>query len=500
MRNHKCGCGQRNCKQSSKCCVKKPAPSCIKTFSAQPTPVLYFGDQSNNDDYTAAVLLMKAPNVDLRLVVVDHGFDNIGPSINTVFNTLDWLRNTTTQVVPGGYYTSQEIAAGYNPGFGVPGDPSGENAARVGQAAQPIFNMFTPPLWKENGSTLYGNVGRIPLNGNPNRQYRSVFPNPPSDPFVPGFQHAAMALQQLQAEGKKAVIFSTGSLTTLGALVQNYPALAAAAIERVIIMGGGFFNFASPALAGVDDTQSQRWAGNAFVHPLYYLGGPSAPPFTSGSPTPTPPPGWLPPNPNPIPQTDWDVKPVFQSMQEMNILTDPQGAEVAFNFLRANGISTTLIPTDATDPILIADGLAPLATSPTPEGRLVFDIFEGVRAFEGAGYDFVIRLWDILAALTFLNPEIVDPSFNRVGNVAVHQLTGVPDGVTALKNAACTSAGLVNPFDVLQYDYKIGQTTLTIDPASPITIIFKFDRQKALDTLISRLNNPLNAACKPLVY
>lgn len=442
------------------------------------TPVIMLTDLTNFDDLTALILLQKSPNIDLRLIVASYGFDNVGPSINNVYNTLAWLGNTTTPVVPGTYFTDQEIAAGPNPGFE---DFPGSNIARKGQMAQPIFNMFVPPLWKENGSTLYGTVGRIPVTIDPDRQYKSVHNS--IEAFIPAEEHIKIALEAIDAEGKTAVILNTGSHSDLAKFFIAYPETYDAVIEKVIIMGGGFFNF-----DGINDGDNQRWAGNIFSDQLFALNGDNSIPDLF---SPTPVAGYD------VKQSDWKKKPSFHTMQEFNIFLDPAAAEVVFDYLYDSEIETIVVPTDATDPILIANNLDALSCTPTtPEAQYVYSLIQGIKDFEAGGFDFVIRAWDILAAITQLDPAVIDECGNIEGaKISVKQL----DSICKLKKAACCKKKK-NPFNVLQYDPYVGQTTLVADQGSNITVVTKIDGPLAFERIVERLKATENMATSPMHF
>ncbi len=479
---------ERNCHYRPKACHREKKDchcpkKCEKTYTNDPVPLIYLPDLTNFDDVISLILLIKAPNIDLRLIGINYGFDDIGPSINNTFNLLSWFGDNETPVVRGAYFAPQEIEAGPYPTFAQAGDPSGENPVRQGIVAQPLFNMFVPPLWKENGSTIYGTVGKIPQNKNPDRQY-SVFKPTPAKPFIPIEAYIAEALTEVAAEGKKAIIFNTGSNTDLAKFFDTYGTSYDSLIDRIIIMGGGFKNISPLFNPGYDvDRNAQRWAGNIFAERLFYLSGPNS--FINSQPN--PPPGYN------VTQADWDAKPPFQTMQEYNIFLDPEGAQKVFDHIFNNKVNAQLIPTDATDPILIADGLDPLKNSPTPEGQYVYSIIQNMKKFEGADFDFIVRLWDILAALTYLNPEIVEQTVKA--KVDVHQL----DSIDNLKKIACVNP-IINPYNVLQYDAYIGQTTYVEDANSSLTIVTKINREKALAAIINRLNAKLNTACKPLNF
>lgn len=475
---------------------------CTKTFTDNPTPAIVLEDYTNFDGFIMTMLLQKEPSIDLRLLVVGHGFGNLAPSANNLYNMLAWLRNEDVPIVVGAYHTDQEIKAGANPLFGFNEfgcdvgpvcDGTDEQAClnnptneRVGQHAQPIFNMFIPPLWKENGATLYGTVGMIPQNRNPARQHRNE--HCATAAFVPAHVRMAEVLDQVRAEGKRAIIFHTGAHTDFAKFIAVYNTTYDDVIEHVVVMGGGFFNFANP-----NDTTSQRWAGNIFSDQAFGLCGF---PSTSvsecfGPPSATPPPGYE------ALTLDWPFKQSFRTMQEFNIFQDPRAAQEVADYLFGAPFPTTWVPTDATDPLLIGDRLDSLATSPTPEGRYVSALMGGLMLFENGNFPFVIRLWDIIAALTVLHPEVITTT--TTGQITVNTFTD--SDIVSLQTIGCASELGKNPFNVFTYNPYVGQTTVDEDAVpSPITIVTGIDHDLAIALIIEKLDAATNSACRPLNF
>jgi len=457
---------------------------------------IVFEDDANFDGLFVTALLQKDPTIDLKLKVVGNGFGSPGTSSQTVFDFLAWLGNEETPVVVGAYHTDQEVNAGANPTFAqhfltggcIDGACDGTfttfgandvclqdaSGPRVGQVSQPIFPV--PPLWKDNGATLYGTIGRIPRNKNPNRQYVSSHCD--VEPFVPAHDHVANVLSGLLAEGKKAIIFHTGSATDFARYILKYNSTYNAAIERVVVMGGGFYNFANP-----NDTTSQRWAGNGFADLLFAL--------TSADPVPL---GYT------ISNADMLAKSQFRTMAEENMRIDPLSAKIMADFLFSAPFPTLWVPTDATDSLLIGNLLDSLALSPTPEGKYFFHLIEGIKRFEAGAFPFVIRLWDIIAAETVLNPEIIEESIQ--GKVDVVTLTNAD--IDPLKQVACginpPSVTGKNPFNVMTYNSYVGQTTIDTNNVGSITVVTKVNHALAIQILLDRLNSPVNQAISPMNY
>lgn len=466
---------------------------CAKIYSNRVTHVIMTEDFTNFDGFIALIVFLKAKNIKLELIIANYSFGNIGPSIDNIYDILAMFGDETTPVVTGTYFAPEEIAAGPNPGFNganIPTQPSQSPVAQpyvypnptsepVGQVAQPIYNMFVPPLWKELGTALYGTKNMLVRNKNPCRRWTSVTATP-GNPYVPAEEHIAITLGRLRKEGNKAVIFNSGTHSDLGKFFTKYGAAYNDVIQEVVIMGGGFFNFAGPA----SDHSSQRWAGNIFSSDIFAL---SPIPF-SGPPTPVPPPGY-----QPELNADWPTKPPFRTMQEFNIFTDPSSAKIVFDFLQANNIKTTVVPTDATDPLFIADNFDSLKCSRTPEGRFVYALIQGIKNFNGESFPFVIRAWDILTAIVYLLPSVVQTSIN--GPVDVVQLGDIDD----LKNITSVDPNK-NPFNVLNYNPFVGQTKISPNVNSPIRVVLSIDGNAAFKEIRRRLNDPVNSSCKQFNY
>ena len=494
--------------------VTRPTQAKIYAPEAQLSHVIMSEDFTNFDGFIALMILLKSKNVKLELIIANYSFGNVGPSINNVYDILSMFGDETTPVVTGSYYAPEEVAAGANPAFNydvgqqVPNQPSNKNlgitalpfnypnptSEPVGQIAQPMYNMFIPPLWKELGSTLYGTVNMIKRNTNRARTWTSV-QETAAAPYVPAEEHIKNTLERLKANNQKAVIFNSGTHTDLSKFFVKYGTQYNAQISEVVIMGGGFFNFAGPTTA---EKAEQRWAGNIFSSDIFGMSPLFSNPAFEPPPTFNPPAGYAnrsdPTDSSRTFVKDWAVKPGYRSMQEFNVFGDPSSAHNVFQFLYNNDIKTTLVPTDATDPILIGDHFDSLKFSPTPEGQYVYALIDGIKKFNGSLFPYVIRAWDALAAIVFLRNEVVDVS--QKGDVRVTQL----GSIEALKRIALTDSAK-NPFNVLNYNPYVGQTKLyEADGNRGINVVTALKGELAFTEIVNRLNATENCSWKAFNY
>jgi inosine-uridine nucleoside N-ribohydrolase len=487
----------------NKICSSKPKVrnSREKVYSSDPTSVILIQDLSGFDDFISLILLMKSKKVKIELIVVNHGFSNVGSSINNVYDILAMFGDEETPVIAGSYFSPEEIAAGPNPGYDganipqQPVDPTTEpyeypisSSSLVGQVAQHIYSSFIPPLFEEQGSTLYGTVNMLVRNKNACRRFVS---NKATDfkPYIAPEDKIAEVLVNLSNNGKKVIIFNSGTFSDLGKYFRKYGDDHKEVIKEVVIMGGAFYNFtykdffcqdSSDVNCGLAESREQRWAGNIFTSDIYSL----SPVYGSDEPLP----GYD------FENGDWDVKPPFRTMQEVNVFKDPTSAKIVFDSLYDYKIKTTVVPVDAVDPILVTDKLDELRCSPTPEGRFVYAIIQGLKDFNGPDYEYVVSLWDIFAAIVYLAPDVINES--ESGKVEVTQLGKIED----LQLVKCIDNSK-NPFNVLQFNPYVGQTKLTnTDEDSTITVVTKLDADFAFSEVIARLNSSTNASCDQFNY
>lgn len=398
------------------------------------TPVIIICD-GNFDDIIGIILLAKIKEFIIKLIVINNGFGNIGTCIDNIYNILSWLHINNTLVVRGSSYSELEIEKGPYPNF------YNIDLYKSGQLALPIFQQYIPCLWKDLSSSLYGSINKIKNNIN----------NKNNNKFIFGYQHIKQILDKLD---KKCYIINTSSLTDLYLFFKNYPNYNNK-IKKIIIMGGGFYNFDNSK-----DNLNQRWAGNIFSDKSFYLNSTSK----------------LPENYN-YNLEDWKYKTPFRTMQEFNIFLDPLGAKYVFDYIYKKNIKCNIFPLDATDKILIGNNLDNLKCSKTLEGKFIYSIIKNIKKFEGDGFDNVIKLWDILAILSIISPKIINKKYNIKAIIQVN---------TNLDN--------INYMNILQSNPYIGKTTLIKNNKSFINVIFNINKQKVFKKIEKIINSNFRTA------
>lgn len=435
-------------------------------------PVIWIGDFNNFDDAVALILMAKDPGFRIELVVVEESFNAVSHGANTVYNILEWLGNLDTKVIRGAYFALEETAMGangenadgtvVNDGNSVPGqndyqlpnsaDSSGVwNLERRNVMGINLFGQYVPGPWRDNGSTLYNTDHLIPRAGQAHYRYKGNSGR--AFDFVPA---ETLIAQELDTLSQNAVILNTGKMTTLARFLATATAGQAGKIEKVVVMGGGFQDYA-PFTADYDGAcfgdRTLNLGGNIFSHPGFGCA------------------------------TD------FSTHQEFNVFLDPKSADLAFGLLAQKQVPTLLVPTNATDGTKIQlstiDALA--AAGATPEACYTARLFTAIREFEGGdnGGDFamdgVIRLWDIVAALVLLEPGLVT-EIEETYFVDVDQLDdGLADSDT--------------PYDPITYDPMVGKTSFTSQGTGlPPQVIIGIDTDAARAGMISRLRDATNAA------
>ncbi len=179
----------------------------------------------------------------------------------------------------------------------------------------------------------------------------------------------------------------------------------------------------------------------------------------------------------------------FSTHQEFNIFLDPASAEQAFDLLAEKRINTFLVPTNSTDDAKVQLTTINALAEPdgTPESCYTSKLLAGIRDFEGGDFngngdfalDAVIRLWDIIAALIVLNPEVIDQV--RRSYVDVDQLDpGLAESAT--------------PYDPITFDPTVGKTTFGRGTGRKPRVVLAIDTDAARQTMIDRLRDSFNAA------
>jgi inosine-uridine nucleoside N-ribohydrolase/uncharacterized protein YdeI (BOF family) len=437
-------------------------------------PVIWIGDFNNFDDAIALMLIAKDPRYRIDLIVVEESFNTVAHGANTAYNILEWLGNLETEIIRGSYYALEEVQFGAN-GANAAGTAVEDEHAVAGQPDYQLPNslertseqwnlerrnvmginlyaQYIPGPWRDNGATLYNTDHLIPRATQETYHYQG------NRGAAFGFQLAeTVILEELAQASQNVVILNTGKLTTLARVLAKGSAEELAKIDQTILMGGGFQGFdpfTADHKAACFGDKSLNLGGNIFSHPSFSC------------------------------ETD------FSTDQEYNIFLDPASAQYAFDLLSAHAIKTFVIPTNSTDlaKVHLASIAALAEPGGTPESCYSSKLFAAIRDFEGGDFngsgdfamDAVIRLWDIIAALVLLEPQLIVN--NLEAYVAVDQLD---PGLS-------TSA---TPYDPLTFDPLVGKTTIReTGSGQKLNLVLGVDIDAARQAMINRLRDPLNAA------
>ncbi len=440
--------------------------------NADAKPVIWIGDFNNFDDTIALMLMAKDPGYRIEMVVVEESFNSVAHGANLTYNILEWLGNLETEVIRGAYFAMDEIELGANgakttgtavsdensiPGqadYQLPNSQDAEgtwNLERRNVMGINIYGQYVPGPWRDNGTTLYNTEHLIPrakqshyrYTGNRGRAYE----------FVPA---ETLIAEKISALGKNVIIMNTGKMTTLARFLSKAAAEQTSAIEQVVIMGSGFQGYApftADNAAACFGDKTLNLGGHIFPHPSFGC------------------------------DTD------FSTYQEYNVFLDPRGAKLTFDMLAEKRVPTLLIPTNATDDAKVKQASieALKAAGATPEACYTAELLTAIREFEGGdnGGDFalegVIRLWDMVAALVLMEPELITEA-KEDSFVDVDQLDeGLAESDT--------------PYDPLTFDPTVGKTTFTTSGSGlPPKVVISIDVDKTRERMIARLRDSTNAA------
>lgn len=182
----------------------------------QRIPVVYFSDATNFDDTVAIFLLLKAENIDLKLIYINgNAFANAGPGIRNVYNIVDWFGRTDVQVVVGSFYSLLDERSG------TPPDYTFRSAAPAGDGGL----LFADTIW-----------GLAHLLPQSNRHYVAV---PTATPETSDDVLAIAAARKVIAESpEKVTLLSAGSLTGPFKVLDGAPAEVINNIRQFRQMGG----------------------------------------------------------------------------------------------------------------------------------------------------------------------------------------------------------------------------------------------------------------------
>ena len=439
-------------------------------------PVIWIGDFNNFDDAVALMLIAKDPRYRIELAVVEDSFNTVAHGANMVYNILEWLGNLDTEVIRGAYFALEEVKLGangadavgteVNDADAVPGQPDYQlpnsadfttgtwNLERRNVMGINIYGQYVPGPWRDNGSTLYGTDHLIPRARQGSYRYQG------NRGVSFEFKLAEdLILERLGQVNKKAIVLNTGKATTLARVLAKGSDAQLGNIRKVIMMGGGFQGLApfiaeNPAACFGDKTLNL--GGNIFSHPSFGC------------------------------DTD------FSTHQEFNILLDPASAKQSFDLLSEKRIATFLVPTNSTDDakVQLSSIEALAAPGGTPESCYTAKLLAAIREFEGGDFngngdfalDAVIRLWDIIAALILLDPQLI--TVIEKSYVDVDQLDpGLADSDT--------------PYDPITFDPTVGKTTLSEQgTGKKIRVVLGVDTDAARQAMIDRLRDDFNSAVR----
>lgn len=447
-------------------------PEAAKNPNAR--PVIWIGDFNNFDDAVALILVAKDPRYRIELVVVEESFNTVSHGANMVYNILEWLGNLDTEVIRGAYHALEEVQLGANGASAantavnddnsVPGQvdyqlPNSSdfstgiwNLERRNVMGINIYGQFVPGPWRDNGSSLYGTDHLIPRATQAHYRYQG------NRGVSFEFKLAEdLILEELDKASRDAIIFNTGKLTTLARVLAKASRNQIGKIEEVIMMGGGFqglppFVAENPAACFGD--KSLNLGGNIFSHPSFGCA------------------------------TD------FSTHQEFNIFLDPASAKLAFDLMAKKNVKGFLVPTNSTDDakVQLASIEALAADGGTPESCYTAKLLAAIREFEGGDFngngdfalDAVIRLWDIIAALILLEPQIM--THVETSYVDVDQLD---PGLAASPT----------PYDPITFDPTVGKTTLRKrGSGKKLNVVLAVNTDAARRAMIRRLRASRNAA------
>jgi len=459
--------------------VKKEAQAHKATKNSDAKPVIWIGDFNNFDDTLALMLVAKDPRYTIELVVVEESFNNIAQGVNTTYSILEWLGNLDTKIIRGAYFAQEEISMGangknaQNTAVNDSFSPTGKNDYQIPNSSDfssgkwnlerrnvmgiNLFGQYVPGPWRDNGASLYGTSHMIPHATQKGYFYKS------DRNFSFNYTLSEDTILQTIDKLDSVIILNTGKMTTMSRLLAKATASQLSAIQSVYIMGSGFEGhepFTSEHNASCYGDKSRNHAGHIFSHPSFNC------------------------------ESD------FSTYQEFNVFLDPKSAQETFDMLSSNNIQTWLIPTNATDLAKVeAQTIAKLANgTTTPEANYASKLFGNIREFEGGDFngngdfalDAVIRLWDVVAALVLLEPELsthVEKAF-----IEVNQLDeGLEQSDT--------------PYDPLTFDPMVGKTTMVAEgKGSAINVVLKVDVNATRDAMITRLRSKENQAVKEILH
>ena len=358
----------------------QPEPPIIKT------PVIVFTDANNFDDFISIILLSKDPTIEIKLIVIEYGFNDIEPASDILCNLLDWLHNKNVKVIRGYYLSEKEVEVGFNPTFET------NNNERINTIGLPFCKQFVGGPWRANGSLIYGNQKRIPVSTKKNYYYYPVGGND----YIVAEDEVKNVLDQIM-NTNKATLFLTGPLTTFSKFIKKYIYNPSQNIDNTQYM--------------IDRVTSIRIMNGCFNNASAtdkYLG---IPPVGTKLPNGSIENGL---NGNVFSLPSFNFENNFKTKTELNTLLDPEGAKIVYEYLALppeNVPPSYILTTNASDNMHIPYSIIEeLLIDKTYESELVAYIFNSIKTFEGSieNFNAIIKLWDIASILVFFNPSFIE--------------------------------------------------------------------------------------------
>lgn len=475
-------------------CDCQPCPPCPPCPPVKKTPVIIFSDTNTFDDFISIILLAKDPTIEIKLVVIEYGFNEIDPSIDVLGNLLDWLHNKNVKVVRGYFLSEKEVEVGFNPTF------EENNKERVNTVGLPFCKQIVGGAWRGLGTLIYGNQKRIPVSTRRNYYCRPVGPNE----FIYAEDHVKIALDEV-SEDNKCVLFANGPLTTLSKFIKKYiynpsqnindTQYMLNKVKTIRIMGGNFNNKSSTQkYLGVppigtnlpDGTIENGLTGNIFTLPTF---GESS---------------------------------NYKSETECNTSLDPEGAKIVYDYLsleNKNGCPIVppsyIVTTNATDNMFIPFSInQSLLIDKTFESELVSYIFDDIAIFEGGIeiFNIVIKLWDVASTILYFNPSFIETVSNPYSG-SVNKLSAIKGNVNVHLPLNYDPSFLIKPFNApVDGSHYYAEMTFQENKNCNLYVVYdNYVRNDGvgvgqnpvipliLENMVSRLKSKVGTATVPLI-
>lgn len=404
-------------------------------------PIVLFADLTNFDDTISLFLLLKDPRIDiLGIYIVGDGFGHPGATIQYVLNICDWLGRTQVPVVLGSVYSVLDAAL-----------PVGGPRDETWGAAVPKGSNGTLLM-----DSLYGLCNLLPQSP---RHYQP-FPNASS-----GYEDDIAAITTMRT-------IIAGSSTPVNVL-----SLGPVTGVSNVLLGATFPAFPAPivvAPAGASVLTN--------IATFIQMGGDLNVPLGN-------------------------VLFFFDEIcrSEFNIFCDPIAAQNVFTLLSLNGIPMTLVPLDATNTVPAKPFIDLINATPTQTPEFAF-IKKFVNQVALNWFSFPtldgLYIWDMTAAMAFLEPSVVTAQGNQNVEVIVDTLL--------VKNVVGTDCGAFNPANTCPIDEPCsiiitrtysGNTGRTIVAGTnTMNVITAFNAAALDQSAVTRLNTKnSNSARVPLL-